>query len=257
MYEQIAPYYDLVHTDLTADIGFVLTLASRAAGPILELGCGSGRLLLPLARAGHAVTGLDNSPAMLARARQRLAAESEAVGERVRLIEADMTDFEIDGRYALIIIPYNTLMHLEPARMTAVFKQVRRHLQMGGRLFIDVINPLAAAQTPDDHLLTLERCLVDPDTGNLIVQMASSWPDPSAQVLHITWLYDTSPAAGGPVHRTVVQAQYHYLYPHELELLLEPAGLKLQALYGDYNQLPFGEESARLLALAEMSGDGR
>ncbi len=66
MYDQIARFYDLTHAELTADLPFVLQLASEAGGPILELGCGSGRLLLPLARAGHSVIGLDLSGAMLA-----------------------------------------------------------------------------------------------------------------------------------------------------------------------------------------------
>jgi SAM-dependent methyltransferase len=72
MYEQTAKYYDLVHAELKDDIPLVLTLAGQGKGPILELGCGTGRLLLPLARAGYEVIGLDNSPAMLAKAKARL-----------------------------------------------------------------------------------------------------------------------------------------------------------------------------------------
>jgi SAM-dependent methyltransferase len=250
VYEKIARYYDLIHAELTADIGFVLTLAARAAGPLLELGCGTGRLLLPLARAGYTVTGIDSSPAMLALARERLAGEAVAVQQRVTLFEADMTAFELPGRFALAIISYNTFMHLSPAQKTAALQHIHRHLLPGGRLFMDLINPLAAAQTPEDRLLTLERVLTEPGTTNLLLQMASSRVDLDQQVLHITWLYDTSPPAGGSVQRLVVQARYYYLYPHELELLLEESGYHLEALYGSYNQVPFSEESDRLLALA-------
>jgi SAM-dependent methyltransferase len=250
MYEQIAQYYDAVHEGLTADVGFVLTQAGRAGGLVLELGCGTGRLLLPLARAGHQVIGVDNSAAMLARARARLAAEPEAVRERVTLVEADMTSFAVDGRFALAIIPYNTFLHLSRAQKSAALKRIHAHLVPGGRLLIDLINPLAAAQTPDDHLLTLERVFTDKETGNTVVQMASSWPDLDAQILHITWLFDASPPTGGPIQRTVVQSQYHYLYPHELELLLTDTGFYLQAIYGAYNQTPYDEESERLLILA-------
>jgi SAM-dependent methyltransferase len=250
IYEKIARYYDLIHAELTADIGFVLTLAARAAGSLLELGCGSGRLLVPLARAGYTVTGIDSSPAMLSLARERLAAEPEPVQQRITLLEADMTAFELKEQFALAFVSYNTFMHLSPAQKRATLGHTRRHMQPGARLFIDLINPLAVAQTPDDRLLTLERILAEPVTGDLLVQSASSRVDLDEQVLHISWLYDTSPAAGGPVQRTVVQARYHYLYPHELELLLEESGYRLEALYGSYNLAPFGEESDRLLALA-------
>jgi SAM-dependent methyltransferase len=250
MYEKIARYYDLTHASLTADVAMVLTLAARADGPLLELGCGSGRLLLPLARAGYHVTGIDSSPAMLAIARARLASELPDAQERVTLLEADMTAFELHGRFALVIVAYNTLLHLAPTEKTAALHRIHRHLAPGGRLFVDLINPLAAAQTPDDRLLTLEGVFTDPDTGHLLVQMASSRVDLEEQVLHVTWLYDTSPAPGGPVERVIAQAHYHYLYPHEVELVLAESGFRLEALYGSYSQAPFAEESDRLLALA-------
>lgn len=251
-YEQLARYYDFVHAELTADIGFILTQAARNRGPILELGCGSGRLLIPLARAGYQIVGLDNSPAMLDLARQKLAAEPEEVRQRVTLVEADMTELDWSSRFAFIFVPYNTLMHLDSEQKAALFKRARRHLRSGGLFLIDVANPLAAAQTPDDHFLTLERCFVEPESDQIVVQKASSWPDPDRQILRIIWLFDSSPLMGGPVERQVARMDYHYLYPHELELMLEQSGFKLEALYGDYQQNLFVEESERLLLLARL-----
>jgi SAM-dependent methyltransferase len=251
-YEQLARYYDLVHAELTADIGFILTQAARARGPILELGCGSGRLLIPLARAGYQIVGLDNSPGMLALARQRLQSEPEEVRQRVTLIEADMTELDWPSRFAFIFVSYNTLMHLKTEQKGNLFKRARRHLRSGGLFFVDVINPLAAAQTPDDHFITLERCFVEPESGQIVVQKASSWPHPNHQILHIIWLFDSCPLDGGPVTRQVVQMDYHYLYPHELQVMLEETGFKLEALYGDYQQNLFVEESERLLLLARL-----
>lgn len=253
MYDQIARYYDLTHADLEDDIGYLLALAGQVNGPILELGCGSGRLLLPLARAGYTITGLDNSAVMLARAQARLAVETEPVQKRVTLLEGDMTTFTTDGYFALAIIPYNTLMHLEPEQVSATLKRVSRCLLAGGLLFIDLANPVAVAQTPNDRFLTLENTLVDPDTGDIIVQMASNWLDEAEQRLHVTWIYDVSPVGGGPVHRTVARLTYHYFYPHELELMLAGAGFKLQKLMGSYDESPFQENSERLLLLARLT----
>lgn len=257
MYDQIARFYDLTHADLTEDREYVLAMAGKAGGPVLELGCGSGRLLLPLARAGYAVTGVDNSPAMLARARRQLDAEPEAVRARVTLIEADMDSFtlaEPGGRFALALIGYNTLMHLAPAQVRATLRRIGSYLPAGGRLFIDLANPFAVAQTPEDSGLTLERSLVDPETGEIILQMASNRLDEGEQSLTITWIYDVSPAAGGPVQRTVATAAYHYFYPHQLELLLAEGGFKLESLAGNYDQSPFAEDSPRLLITAVKEG---
>lgn len=251
IYGKIAPYYDRLHRSLTADIGFVLTLAGQVEGPILELGCGTGRLLLPLARAGYRVTGVDNAESMLARAQRRLAAEPAAVQERVQLIAADMNAFSLaHAAYQLAIIPYNTFLHVEPADAVSVCHTIARHLTPGAFFFLDLPNPYLVVQSANDRLLTLEDTLVDAETGNLVLVLASHRLEEASQQLHITWLYDVSPPGEGAVHRTVVEVTYHYYFLHQLELLLQEAGFSLEAVYGDYNRAPFAEDSERLLLLA-------
>ena len=98
MYEHIARFYDLSHDRLVDDIPFLLRQAAEAGGPVLEIGCGSGRLLVPLIRAGFDVTGIDSSPEMLARAELRLAAESPLVGDRARLIHGDIRTADLHGK---------------------------------------------------------------------------------------------------------------------------------------------------------------
>lgn len=252
MYDHIARFYDLTHASLTADLPLVLQLASATDGSILELGCGSGRLLLPLARLGHSVTGLDVSAQMLDRARARLVQEATAVQRRITLYQADMTHFALPGTptFGLAMIPYNTLLHLDTAQALATLRQVRTCLGENGRLFIDLANPVDIASTPEDALLSLENVLTDPETGELIVHLASNRLDTAEQTLQITWIYDVSAPDGGPVHRTVAHGTYHYRYPHQIELLLQEAGFKLLGLWGDYDQSPYDEESDRLLILA-------
>lgn len=252
MYDEIARFYDLTHASLTADLPFVLTLAARADGPVLELGCGSGRLLLPLARAGHTVTGIDSSAGMLARARARLVQEEAAVQARVTLLQADMTTSALPDapQFGLIIIPYNTLLHLDKTQVVVALRQAQNYLAENGRIFIDLANPGDIASTPEDALLSLENVLTDPESGELIVHLASNRLDTVGQILHITWIYDVSPPGGGTVSRTVAQSAYYYRYPHQLELLLQEAGYKLLHLWGNYDQSPYNETSDRLLVLA-------
>jgi SAM-dependent methyltransferase len=251
IYRHIAPYYDLLHAGLTQDTGFVLSLAARHPGRVLELGCGTGRLLMPLARAGHHVLGLDNSLPMLELARRKLAAEQTAVQQRAGLVAADMTAFGLaPASFSFAFVPYNTFLHLDEAAALAALRAASRHLQRGGCLFLDLANPFAVAQTPEDQLLSAEKIMADPDNGNIIVVMAANRLRVASQELDISWIYDVSPASGGPVARSVVQVTYHYYFPHEVELLLEQAGLHLDALYGDYSQRNFGESAERLLVLA-------
>lgn len=256
MYEIIARYYDLIHADLLEDIPYVLDLAGRFGGPILELGCGSGRLLMPLALAGYQVTGIDNAAAMLSLARKRSAAGPPEVQQRFRLVEGDMSRFELageQGHYALAIFSYNTLMHLDSSEVLAALRQVGRHLKPGGGLFIDLANPAAITQVPNDRAVTLERQFVDPESGNVILQLASNWLEEPAQVLHITWIFDAIPAAGGALSRTIVQTDYHFYYPHQMELLLSEAGFRLSSLTGDYLGSAYSEESERLLLQARLA----
>ena len=253
MYEQIAPYYDLTQAELKEDIAFVLELTQQTDGPILEVGCGSGRLLIPLIRARHQVTGIDNSPAMLARAQMRLSKEPKQIQSLATIVQGEMTGFTISGRFALATLSHNTFMHLTTPQKAQALRCIRRHLQEKGQLFIDVTNPQAIAHTPNDRMLTLERTFTDPQTSSTVVQMASNWVNPEKQILQITWLYDASPPTGGPLHRIVVQGNYHYLFLHQLEMLLRENGFKLAAAYGDYDQTAYEEESGRLLILATPS----
>ena len=250
MYDSIAHYYDLTHADLTDDLKTLHQLAQEANGPILECGCGTGRILLPLARAGFSLTGLDNSRAMLAIAQDKLSHEAPQVQANVTLVQGDMTQTKVDGRFALIIIPYNTLLHLAPTQVKQAFVNMRHHLQPNGRLYLDIINPFVIAQTPNDHMLTLEQSFTDTANGHSVLQFASNWLDDAQQTLHISWIYDATPAPSGAIHRTISQFKYHYAYPHQLEMQLQQSGLQLEAMWGDYDRSPFQEESDRLILIA-------
>ena len=249
-YDQIARYYDQVHAELVEDIPLLLALAREAEGPVLELGCGTGRVLLPLLKGGATVSGIDSSQDMLKLARQKIEALDHETRNRVTLHAVDMTDFELSQHFGLALAAYNSFLHLNPAQMARSLAATRRHLQPGGRLFLDLPNPMDLAATPEDNTVTLESSFLDSESGDLVLQFAANRLFLAEQRLEITWLYDRSPVGGGPVDRLVSQFDYHYLYPHEIEMMLEGAGFRLEALYGDYDQASFREDSARLLVLA-------
>lgn len=251
-YDAIARYYDLSHNRLIDDLPFLLELARQTGGPVLELGCGSGRLLIPLARAGYHVTGVDTSPEMMARAGLRLASEAPDVRERVHLVAADVRALELPAElpFALALFGYNTFMHLDEAGAAAALRGVRACLRPGGRLLIDVDNPLDLALAGDDTDFMLEDTLEDGATGESVRQYTAYEAIPGEQAVDVTWVYESDRDGAARVR---VQMRYHYLYPHQFDLLLGLTGFRLIALHGDYDRGPFGEESERLILVAEAT----
>jgi SAM-dependent methyltransferase len=231
--------------------------AAEAGGPLLEIGCGSGRLLLPLARAGYDVMGVDVSPEMLARAEARLAAEPAYVRRHVWLLAGDVRSLQLPGdqTFGLIFFGYNTFMHLDEAAAGAALKRLRPLLHPGGRLIIDVASPIMLSLAADDPDFVLEDTLTDNARGQTIRQYTAYESIPGEQVVDVTWLYEVVSGAGDEAtdepERTKARLRYHYLYPHQYELLLTLTGFRLLALYGDYSGAAFDEESERLIMIAE------
>jgi len=256
-YAALSRYYDLENADFTEDLEYWLDLAEEHGDPILELGCGTGRVLLNLARRGHAVTGLDNSPDMLARLQAKLAAASgQHLASAPHIVMASLEDFDLGQRFRLAIMPFNTFMHLLTTEaQLAALERIRRHLAPGGALALDMPNP-GEAYAAQEQGLTLERTFLD---GERTVQQFSSIAlDRAAQLSHITWIYDSIGPAGanaaGDLQRSIVPLTLRYTFPAEMSLLLARAGLSLAHLYGDYDRSPFADGAPRMLVLATSAG---
>ncbi len=247
-YAALARYYDLENASFTEDLDFWLELADELGDPVLELGCGTGRVLLNLARRGHRVTGLDNAPEMLARLRAKLeAASSRHLATPPTVVQASMDSFELPGTFRLALMPYNTFMHLLTFEdQQAVLTRVRRHLAPGGALALDMPNP-GEAYSATEQGVTLERTFMDGD--RTVQQFSAVALDRAAQLARITWIYDAT-APDGAVQRTLVPLVLRYTFPGEMRLLLERCGLALAHLYGDYDRSPFADGAPRMLVLA-------
>ncbi len=249
MYDQIAPYYHLIPQHHTADVPWLLRWAQ---GKILELGCGSGRLLWPLAQAGHEVVGLDLSGEMLALARRDLAAQGH--GEKVTLVQVDITQFDLPHKpFDTAVVFCNTLLHLDPIALGQMLRHTAVHLRPGGRLLIDVPNPfqLAALGTTAEPEPLLEQVFPDPATGGTFTQYATAKQDDLQQVLHMNWTFVPRQNGRDLLEKQVqTTAVYHFYYPHQLQIALQAAGFTLDTFYGSYDGDPFDEESDNLLIIA-------
>jgi SAM-dependent methyltransferase len=247
-YTSIARFYDLENADFTEDLPLWADLARAQGGPVLELGCGSGRVFLHLAREGIPVTGVDSSPAMLALARSRLALQPSIAG-RVTLLEEDFTRVRLGKTFPLILLPFNTFAHMiDPADVHAALETVHRHLPSGGQAALALPNPIPIYGDPPESLV-LERTFRDEARGVTIQQFSSLRVDRAAQLGYITWIYDELDPSG-TVTRTSIPMTLRYFFPNELATLFERAGLRLLHLWGEYDRTPFTEDSPVLIAVA-------
>jgi len=246
--EIVARYYDLEHDGLVADAALYSELARESGGSVLELGCGTGRILLALSRAGHKVVGLDLSAPMLARADAKLRDRPDLRGAW-RLVHADARHFDLPEQFPLILAPLDFLGYFATLEdQLAVLAASRRHLAADGRLVLDVTFPGVSFYTQPDGVLVLQWTRALP-SGEEVTKWWVRELDPSRQVLHLTALYDVR-AADGSVRRWVCPLDLRYYHRHELELLLARAGFQVESVYGSYAMDDLRADSARLLLIA-------
>jgi SAM-dependent methyltransferase len=243
-----AELFDAFHYD--ADLPLYLELAAEQGGDVLELCCGTGRLLLPLADAGHCVTGLDASAAMLARARRKLANARPDLAERVRLVSGDIRAFDLGERFDLALVSTNSFGYLiSRADQLRALRCIAAHLRPGGLLALALFHPSPAWLAQAEGSLRQDIAQDDPERGRAILRTETVVSnDPAAQVRLIRSAYEVV-GRDGSVTKRLVEWPLRYTFRFEAEHLLERAGFETEALYGGYGREPFDAESPLMLFL--------
>jgi len=257
---ELAELYDAVYAD-GPDIDFWLSLLGSGADPILELGCGTGRVLLPLARSGHDVTGIDLAPHMVARCVALLGDEPPEVRERVTVAQADMTSFELDRTFASAICAFGTFHHLRTAdEQLACLNSCRRHLKPGGTLILDLINPDPAPLEPAVNPLSADLAADDAAADRTVAwsegRRIRSWASVVAsqrtlQCNDVEATYEIL-EADGTVRRVTETFPMRFVFRYELEHLLARCGYRVLSLYGDYDRSAFGDDSPGMIVVAQV-----
>lgn len=246
-YEILARFYDLENADRVEDLALWASLAQETGDPVLELGCGSGRVALHLAREGNTVVGVDSSPAMLELAKNRLARNAKTASH-VQFLLDDFTRLNLARTFPLILLPFNTFAHLlERADWTAALRVISSHLDPRGQVALELPNPVSLWPQPQDGLV-LEQTFRDEERGVTIQQFSSLRVDRIAQQGRITWLYDEIDSQG-LVRRTVVPMTLRYFLPEEIHSLLSQAGLRMIHLWGDYSRNPLEDTSPTMIVV--------
>lgn len=249
-YATIARYYDSEHHDKDEDLGFYADLLEDHEGPALIVGSGTGRVALHLAQRGYSVYGIEPEEAMMARAKAKLDALSQ-FRQYVTFHSGGVFDVQIEQRFKVGIIPYNTLMHFhEQAEQLALLKRVRGWLEPGGVLAIDLPNAGDVFGTLDNAAVTFERSFLDLDTGHMVMQHSVSELDRTEQLMHVTWIYDEI-TEDGFVKRTVAPVINRYFFFSEIKLLLAASGFEEIAAYGDFDYSEYVDGAPRMIVLAK------
>lgn len=244
-----ARFYDLDLGSVDEDLFLLRQFARRSSSPILELGCGTGRALLPLARDGHRVVGVDVSPAMLEIARRKV--EAEGLAGRVSLVEQDMRNLDLQERFNLVFAAISSFSHLLTLdEQLATLSRVREHLAPGGTLLLDLFNPDLAHLLEFRGQMTLDKIIYDAD-GQRLLKFRTETVDLARQVIHVTYVVDRVDDQGH-VERTLFPFEMRYLFRYELELLLLHAGFEVEAIYGSYDLDDFDQDSPSMIAVARQ-----
>jgi SAM-dependent methyltransferase len=254
----IAEFYDatLVYQE-RKDIDFYVAEARASGGPVLELGCGTGRVLLPTARAGIQITGLDASANMLARCRAKLDAEPAAVRARASLVQGDLAAFELGRQFALITLPFRPFQHLLTVeQQLGCLRSARSHLAPRGRLIFDVFHVEPSSVYDKAWMEEKEDApatrLADGRIVRRTVRIAAFHRAAQINDVEFCWYVTHTNGRREEIHwRTPLR----YSYRFELEHLLARAGLNLVALYGDVNRAPYGDDSPDMIFVSERAAE--
>lgn len=244
-----ADYYDIVSSGLEYDVEFYLNLAREVKGGILELGCGTGRITLPVSRLGQETVGLDLSAAMLEKAHWK--AKLARVGENLRFVEGDMRTFQLSQTFSLIMIPYRSFLHLLTVKdQMETLKQIYNHLELDGLLALNIFVPQIKHLYEEDEKTSTRGIYEIPGSEDHLVVWDYTRFDHFMQISEVIRQYERVNAQGEVCKRVVVPLHIRYVFPLEMHHLLERAGFSIVHQYGDFVGTPFGPESNELVIVA-------
>lgn len=249
--EGIGELYDSVPSyQSRPDVDFYVEEARSTDGKILELGCGTGRVLIPIARLGKEITGADSSPRTLTQCRARL--DKEPSNVRATLVQADMRDLDLNDRFSLIMIPFRPFQHLMAVSdQIATLDAIHRHLEPGGRLVFDVFNPnprYLLEDRTDEREDTPEVDLPDNRSFRRTGRVAAVHI--ADQYSEIELIYYVR-GADGVTQRLVHGFLMRWYWRYELEHLLMRCNFRVKAVFGDFNRSPLTDASPEMIVVAE------
>ena len=237
---QAAEFYDFAQPYRgRRDVDFYVALARECGGPVLEIGCGTGRILIPTAREGVEIVGLDNSEPMLSICGNKLLREAPEVQSRIELERGDMRRFDLGAAFSLVTIPFHAFHNMTTIdEQLSCLASIHTHLVEGGRLALDLFTPDLGRLANDDRA-EQEEPFVMPDGRRVARSHRVVSGDLSNQVQNVRLIYDIT-HANGRTERIEHAFPFRYFFRFEVEHLLARSGFEVEHLYGGFDKSPFG-----------------
>lgn len=232
--------YDLDYEGFEADIHLYRSLLREGNYRILELASGTGRILIPLARDGHHVCGLELVDGMLQVTRAKVAPEAPEVRDRIELVSGDMRSFELNQSFDCVLLPLKTCLHLRTDReYRATLERVRAHLKPGGLFLLDAFRPDSTCFKRFNGKWVRRYDRIRPGTGERVQRSQRVIHDGARRLLRGRHRWEISGPAGAIGDEPRVRALdliQHYLAPEELRSMLQATGFSVETLWGDYRR---------------------
>lgn len=246
-YALMVDFYDQWSEHMTDDVAFYVQEATKVAGPVVELGVGSGRVALPVARAGQQVIGVDASHAMLTEGARRAA--QHGVADKITWLHGDMRSFVADPRVSLVMIPFRSFLHLTTSDdQLAALDAIKRSLIPGGRLILNLFVPDPRVIATNDGARRLQADFIDERGRRCEVWAISSYggAEQTLSVRAILEVYE----GGRPIDMVETELTLRMVYRYEMEHLLARAGFEVEELYGWFDRRAFGPLSEEMIWMA-------
>ena len=250
-----AEWYDIFYSAADpGDVEFYHSLCRASGGPVLEIGVGTGRIALPLARDGMEIVGIDLNEPML-KVAERKALDVAPLSGSLKLIRADMRKFDLKRQFPVVIIPARTLL-LATTEEDQIYTlcYAASHLEPGGTLAFNLFypDPEMLADDPDVEFL-LE--VVEKADGGRYVLTAKNRFDTTNQLNHGGQIAEEVDASGEVLRREELEVVVRYLYPDQVVSLCERTGLEVIGLWGDFEGAEITEESDEIVVIAQHAGN--
>lgn len=250
-YDEIAHYYDWEHQHFEDDIQMYLGFAAGGRGEILDAACGTGRTLVPLAEAGHRITGVDSSAAMLNLARLKI--DASGLARRAKLVCADLRTLALRRRFGMALVALGSFHHITTlADQRAALGNLAEHLVQGGILILDLMHPAPEWLAAGDGTLVHQLTGPFPDAAgtDVLSKFVARTTTFGTQTDHQLLLYDRT-LPNGTVVRHTAQIELRFLFRYEAELLLSEAGFRVRDVYSGYFLEPYDGAGSRMIFVAE------
>ncbi|MBS1685103.1 MAG: class I SAM-dependent methyltransferase [Bacteroidetes bacterium] len=251
-YSTTAALYDLDTRQKTKDdVVFYTSYCGNPPGSVLELCCGTGRVAIPLATQGLEVTGLDISPAMLEVFGEKLSAQPEAVQERIKIVQADMTAFDLGQKFRYIIIPFSSFQGLTADEdITACLDCIHRHLTDDGAFIVHTFRPLMQLNA-DNWVTTEETTTIEQRDENNVRRFKRTGLNKTintdTQIMFSDSIFYTYDENGNETQRLVEHLRLKYYYQEQLEKLVTDNGFAVKEVFGYYDRSPVTDASTEMI----------